>query len=287
MKTIIVPIDFSEESLNALEYASTWANKYKSKRVQMVYVQTKKASRYGISEKKEREEADKQLKALVAKYADKFHKDCEFNYIIKNGRVFEEVAEQAEAFDDSMIICTTHGESGWSNFFIGSNAYRIVEGTIRPVLSIGANVAYKKPKTIVMPLDITKETREKVPLVASIAKKFNAEVHILKVTSSTGEGIHNTLKLYSRQVAKYFDEREVKYKKSLIVGDNITDVTIEYAKTVEADLIVIMTEQIKAWTNMLMGSYAQQMLNNSPIPVLSVTPYDITLKGDSFRTMGG
>ncbi|MDA3911146.1 MAG: universal stress protein [Bacteroidales bacterium] len=286
MKKIIVPIDFSEESLYALDYASIWANKYKSD-VQMVYVQTRKASKHWISEKKEKESVEKQFIELQKKYADKFHKACKFNYIIKKGRVFEEIAEQAEAFDDSMVICTTHGESGWSNFFIGSNTYRIVEGTMRPVISIGVNQKHKKPKTIVMPIDITKETREKVPLVASVAKHFDAEVHILKVTSSTGEGIHNTLNLYAKQVAKYFDERDVKYKSSLIVGDNITDVTIEYAKTVEANLIIIMTEQIKAWTNMLMGSYAQQMLNNSPIPVLSVTPYDVTLKGSSFRTMGG
>ncbi|MEA1873822.1 MAG: universal stress protein [Bacteroidota bacterium] len=285
MKKIIVPIDFSEESLYALDYASIWANKYKSD-VQMVFVQTKKAS-HGITEKKEKENAKKQFAEIEKKYKEKFHKDCKFNYIIKKGRVFEEVAEQVEAYDDSIVICTTHGESGWSNFFIGSNTYRIVEGTIRPVISIGVNQRHNKPKTIVMPIDITKETREKVPLVASIAKHFDAEVHILKVTSSTGEGIHNTLNLYAKQVAKYFDERDVKYKSSLIVGDNITDVTIEYAKTVEANLIVFMTEQIKAWTNMLMGSYAQQMLNNSPIPVLSVTPYDITVRGGSFRTMGG
>jgi nucleotide-binding universal stress UspA family protein len=285
MKKIIVPIDFSEESLYALDYASIWANKYKSD-VQMVFVQTKKAS-HGITEKREKEDAEKQFAEIEKKYKEKFHKDCKFNHIIKKGRVFEEIAEQAEAYDDSMIICTTHGESGWSNFFIGSNTYRIVEGTIRPVISIGINQNHNKPKTIVMPIDITKETREKVPLVASVAKHFDAEVHILKVTSSTGEGIHNTLNLYAKQVAKYFDERDVKYKSSLIVGDNITDVTIEYAKTVEANLIVIMTEQIKAWTNMLMGSYAQQMLNNSPVPVLSVTPYDVTLKGGSFRTMGG
>jgi nucleotide-binding universal stress UspA family protein len=286
MKKIIVPIDFSKESLYALDYASIWANKYKSD-VQMVYVQTKKASNHGLSEKKEKESLKKQFTEIQTKYKNKFHKDCEFTYIIKTGRVFEEVAEQVEAFEDSMVICTTHGESGWSNFFIGSNTYRIVEGTMRPVLSIGVNQKHAKPETIVMPIDITKETREKVPLVANIAKHFDANVHILKVTSSTGEGIHNTLNMYAKQVAKYFDEHDVKYKSSLIVGDNITDVTIEYAKTVEANLIVIMTEQIKAWTNMLMGSYAQQMLNNSPIPVLSITPYEITRKGSSFRTMGG
>jgi nucleotide-binding universal stress UspA family protein len=286
MKTIIVPLDFSENSLCAMDYAVVWANAYKAN-VQMVYVQVKQSGGFGVSEKKEYEMAEKEFEKIKKSYQKKFHNECELSYIIKKGRIYEEVAEQAEAYQDSMIICTTHGASGWSNFFIGTNTYRIVEGTIRPVLSIGKCQTELKPKKIVMPIDITKETREKVPLVASIAKLFDAEVHILKVTSSTGEGIHNTLKLYARQVSKYFDEYEIKYKRSLIVGDNITDITIEYAKTIEADLIVIMTEQIKAWTNLLMGSYAQQMLNNSPMPVLSVTPHNLTMQGTSFRTMGG
>ncbi|MFW5768022.1 MAG: universal stress protein [Bacteroidota bacterium] len=162
-----------------------------------------------------------------------------------------------------------------------------MEGTIRPVFSVGSSKQVQPPKTIVMPIDITKETREKVSLVASIAKKFGSKVHILKVSTSTSEGIHNTLKMYASQVAKYFDERDIEYEKSLIVGDNITDVTIEYAKTVEANLIAIMTEQTKSLTNLLMGSYAQQMLNNSPVPVVSVTPYELTVNESSFRTMGG
>lgn len=286
MKNIIVPIDFSEESMAALDYAVIWANVYDAD-VQMVFVQTKKSSRYAAVQQKEYEDAEEQFEIILKDYKDKMPEGRDFSYIIKKGRVFEEVADQAESYRDSMVICSTHGESGWSNFFIGSNAYRIVEGTIRPVIVVSNDKYNVAPKTIVMPIDITKETREKVPLVTSIAKRFGAEVHILKVTSSTGEGIHNRLKLYSRQVGKYFDEHGVKYKQSLIVGDNITDITIEYAKTVEADLIAIMTEQIKAWTNMLMGSYAQQMLNNSPIPVLSVTPYAITLHGGGIRTMGG
>ncbi len=283
MKCIIVPVDFSEESMTALEYAFVWANVYRSD-IQMVFVQTKKSS-YAIEEKLEYENVEKQFQEIVHNYKHKMPEGCELSFIIKRGRVFQEVAEQAESFKNSLVICSTHGESGWSKFFIGTNAFRIVEATIRPVVVVSSKeYNYSEaPKTIVLPIDITKETREKVPLVASIANLFDAEVHILRVTSSSEKGIHNTLKLYANQVAKYFDEHSVKYKQELVIGENITDITIDYAKSVDADMIAIMTEQIKAWTNMFMGSYSQQMLNHSPIPVLCVTPSELTIKG-SFRT---
>ncbi|MFO7879118.1 MAG: universal stress protein [Bacteroidota bacterium] len=286
MKKLIVPTDFSEFSLCGLELAILYANKYKSD-IQLVHVLNTKKSRYKTTESSEKEISAEQLENIVNDFKGKLHKDGKLDYIVKSGRIFEEVAEQAEAIKDSAVFCSTHGESGLSNIFIGSNTHRIVEGTIRPVFSVGSSKQVEPPKTIVMPIDITKETREKVTLVASIAKKFGSKVHILKVTTSTSEGIHNTLKMYASQVAKYFDERDIEYEKSLIVGDNITDVTIEYAKTVEANLIAIMTEQTKSLTNLLMGSYAQQMLNNSPVPVVSVTPYELTVNESSFRTMGG
>jgi nucleotide-binding universal stress UspA family protein len=142
-------------------------------------------------------------------------------------------------------------------------------------------------KKIVMPLDITKETREKVPFVAEIAKAFNSEVHIVKITSSTNEGIHNKLKIYASQAKRFFDEHGVKYQSTLIVGDDITESTIEYAETVNADLIAIMTEQTTTLKNFLLGSYAYQMLNTSPIPVLSITPKNIFIIPRGPQTTGG
>ncbi len=274
MKKIIVPLDFSDYSLCALDYAINIANKYEAD-IQLVHVIDKKTKAYSNLVKQEKEIAKNQMKDIIEDKKSKLHKNGTLDFIVKYGRIYEEVAEQVDAFEDSAIICSTQGESGWNEYFVGSNTYRIVESTIRPVFSIRSCNYINPPKTIVMPIDITKETREKIPMVASIAKKFNSTVHILKVTSATTEGIHNTLKMYANQVSKYFKERNIEHENSLIVGNNITDVTIEYAKTVEADMIAMMTEQNWTLSNLLMGSYAKQMLNKSPIPVLSITPQEI------------
>ncbi|MDY0143322.1 MAG: universal stress protein, partial [Bacteroidales bacterium] len=166
------------------------------------------------------------------------------------------------------------------------NASRIVQETDKPIITVTSEKYIGNVDKIVLPLDISKETREKVPIVATIAKAFNSEVHIIKVTSSTNEGIHNKLKMYATQVKKYFDEKGIKYQSSLLVGDNITESTIEYAKTIDADLIAIMTEQTTSLANFLLGSYAYQMLNSSPIPVLSITPKGLFFTF-GMRTTGG
>jgi len=285
MKRIIVPIDFSHESLKGLELAIIYANKFNSD-LQMVFVQHRKSGKFHIELENEYNSALEEFETLIRKYKKKLHQDCDFSYIIKTGKVHEEVAHQAEAFDDSMIICSTNGESGLSDFIIGSNAYRIVQETDRPVITVTSDKYISDIKKIVLPIDISKETREKVPIVARIAKAFDSEVHIIKVTGSTNEGIHNKLKMYSAQVKKFFDEQGIKYQSSLLVGDNISESTIEYAKTIDADLIAIMTEQTTTISNFLLGSYAYQMLNTSPIPVLSITPKGLFFTY-GMRTTGG
>ncbi|NLA24303.1 MAG: universal stress protein [Bacteroidales bacterium] len=276
MEKIIVPIDFSEESICGLQLALIVANKFKAD-VQLVHVMKKKGSFFLAETEVMLSKVEAQLQKLIDEHRMSLDSECKFDYIIKKGRVFEEVVAQAEAFNNSMVICSTHGMSGFSSYFVGSNTYKIVQSTKRPVISVTTCQYIREIKKIVFPIDITKETREKAPLVAKIAKVFDAEVHIVKVTSSTNEGIHNKLKLYSNQICKFFDEQEVKHQKSLLVGDNITEITIDYGKTIDADLIAIMTEQTKSISNLLLGSYALQMLNNSPIPVLSITPRDLYL----------
>ena len=161
-----------------------------------------------------------------------------------------------------------------------------MQATERPVITVTTEKYIGEVKRIVLPIDISKETREKVPVVAKIAKAFNSEVHIVKVTSSTSEGIHNKLRLYATQIKKFLTEQGISYQTTLLVGDNITDTIIEYATAIDADLTAIMTEQTFSLSNFLLGSYAYQMLNTSPVPVLSITPKGL-YHTQGVRTTGG
>ena len=70
-------------------------------------------------------------------------------------------------------------------------------------------------------------------------------------------------------------DNNVKFVINFVTADNTTNSTIEYSQKVNADLIAIMTEQEKTAANFWLGPYAQQMVNNSPIPVLSIQPVEI------------
>lgn len=284
MYHIIVPIDFSEEAEKGLELAMLFAQKINSE-IRMVYVR-KKSNDYNPGTREEEERfAVKQLKQLQDKYQPLLPPEVELKYVIRTGRIYREIVAQANAYNNSFIVASTHGASGFEKFFIGSNAFKIISATNKPVITIRGNKIPKKIKKIILPIDITADTRQKVPFTVELAKWFNAEIHVVTVTSLQTDDIVKKLNAYSTQVCEHIESKGLIVKKDSIIGSNLTDIVIDYAKKVNADLISIMTEQSKDLSNFVMGSYAQQMLNKANIPVMSTNPKELHI-GGAFRTQG-
>ena len=81
---------------------------------------------------------------------------------------------------------------------------------------------------------------------------------------------------YVNQVDNYLTKADVKHVcKSVSVPKNLTVTTLDYADEINADMIVIMTEQESTLTSFLLGNYAQQMLTMSDRPVLSIRPEEV------------
>ncbi len=136
---------------------------------------------------------------------------------------------------------------------------------------------HKALETIIVPLDSTTETRQKVPFAARMAKTFGSTIHLLGLYTSDSKDIRGLVNGYIDQVEKYLEKYEVKHVTEFVEAKkNLTVTTLEYADKVNADLIVIMTEQEKALTSWLIGTYAQQMLTLSKHPILSIRPEEIS-----------
>ncbi len=284
MKNIIVPIDFSEDSIKGLELALVFARK-QTTRIQMVYVQ-KRSSDYNSPGQYEEEKtwAENKFKETMTKYGSKLGKDSELTYIIKSGKIFKEVVHQAESYKESMVVASTHGASGFEEFFIGSNAFKIISATEMPVLTTRTGKIPASIDKIVMPIDTTIDTRQKVPLTAEVALLFDAEVHVITISSSKGKRIISRLNAYAAQSSNYFKAKGVKHKIKNLYGDNVVDLTVVYADSVDADLITIMKAQSKSLS--FVGNFTQTLLNRANIPVLTLSNKETHIM-TGFSTFGG
>ena len=284
MKRIIVPIDFSNESMEGLSLAITLAKSIPAV-IEMVYVQKNKNEFYHIAQEKEQELAEKKFQKILEQYKPKLPENTELKYIIKKGKIYREVVNQAHSFNDSFIVSSTHGASGFEKFFLGSNTFKIITATTRPVFTIRDTISPKEINNIILPLDTSHDTRQKVPFTAEIANFCKAKVHILSVCQTLNKEFEKKLNGFSKQTCEYLEKQNIQYVSELRSGKNITALTLEYSEEVGADLISIMTEQSLAFSGIVIGGNAQEILNKSDLPVLSITPKELSIKGD-FRTQG-
>ncbi len=284
MKTIIVPLDFSTESLNGLNFALMIAAKSKSN-IEMANIIVK--NEYSTDEliEKQHKLAESKFAEILKKCQDKCNLKCNLSSRIFEGKIYAEIANLTEAIEDSLLILSTHGESGFEELFIGGNAYKIISHSRTPVIAVRKSINSKTIKNIVLPLDSTPETREKVPFTAAIAKLFGAKIHILTVSSSKSKTINDKLNQYANQVDSYLKAQNISTKIKHMVGKNITDLTLDYSRSIDADLISIMTEQERSASNLLLGTYAHQMINKSWIPVLLFPAFKLGLSS-GFSSIG-
>jgi nucleotide-binding universal stress UspA family protein len=271
MKQIIVATDFSRCSLHAFEYAIVLANRIKAN-ILLVWVDNTRTdeSVYPDVITGSRKEITDNFEEIIEKYREQLNPG-KITYKIRKGKVHIEVANQAKYSDAMIVVAGTHGISGFEEFWIGSNAYRIVTYAPCPVITVRTGYNFRDNiERIVVPIDSSLETRQKLTFSTKIAAYFGAEIHVVSLYSTSIKAVRQKVDNYTQQVKKYLQEENVKFKIEAINAENITNSTINYAKEVDADIIAIMTEQELTTANLFLGAYAQQMVNHSPIPVLSI-----------------
>lgn len=276
MANIIAAIDFSDCSVNALEHAVAIATRG-TLDVHMIWVNNPSVTKttiYSDTSADLIDEIRKQFTKLVDKYTPLLP-DSTIDFVIREGKIYREIIDEAKEMDSLCIVMGTHGKSGFEQFWIGSNANKLISVSPCPVITIRTGVDIKQEmRVILMPIDSTLDTRQKVPFTTYLAQLFESEVYVLSLYASKYKSIQKRVDVYTDQVCSYLEEEGIKFHRDVLSCDNLTTGTIDYAKRIRANLISIMTEQETSPFNLLVGPYAQQMVNNSPYPVLSINPFD-------------
>jgi nucleotide-binding universal stress UspA family protein len=276
MKKILVAIDFLDCSVNALAHAVTMAEKAGAD-LEMVWVNMPDNSKeiFKCDPETLLAEVEKRFKELIEDFSPEMG-DGTMTYSIRDGKVYREIVSAAEESGADLIVAGTHGSSGFEEFWIGSNANKIVSATEKPIITIRGGIDIKRPlNKIVLPLDSTVETRQKLPFTTELAKIHDAEVFVLSIYTTKVAEVRYRVDTYTDQVLEYLEEEGVKYNRDAVEADNLTKSTIGYAERIDANLISIMTEQERTTANLWLGPFAQQMVNHSPFPVLSIHPKEL------------
>ena len=277
---ILVPTDFSEIAHNALGHALKIADVYKNE-ITLLNIQDEGGlfGLFGSDEKMGliKEAVDMKMDKLIAESAKTFP-NVKINKRFETGKIYKVITEIAEKENFDSIVMGTNGASGLQQI-TGSNASRVINYAKVPVVVVKdqsiSNNGYEK---IVLPIDLSRESRQKVSWAVHLAKRFNSVIHVIYENSSHPEvkgrifaAVNQTQDILSENNANYIVRGldEEKYQ------DSFAEDTLAYASEINADLIMIMTQQEKGFSEFLLGSYAQQIVNHSgKVPVMCINSHD-------------
>jgi nucleotide-binding universal stress UspA family protein len=270
---ILVCIDFQEQSLMGLHQCYDLVRFLKAEVVLLYVIESTdfffKKSNANLD--KAKEEVEDRLRKLIEVECE--GSKLEFSYIVKTGKVSECIIETAREINARFIIMGKNGSTQGIKKFLGTNTTKVISESDFPVISVKGkhSIGYKN---IVLPLDLSKSTREKVASAISFSKFFGSHIHLVSV-HSVGI-IFQATNLYNRikKIERMFSNNGIKCSHKFFRRAELPDYqyVLDYSKEVDADLIIVMTHQEGRIRDYYIGAFAHHIINESEIPVLSLTP---------------
>ena len=287
IKNILIPTDFSETANVAVEHGVIMAKLFQAKIYLFhsiepnIYMLASPMSMLGATDVSDRIYPMKQILDIGAKsMINKYGIDVET--VISGGRPALGIAQAVKDKEIDLIMMGTHGANGAQEFFIGSNTHKVVNLSPCPVLTIPLYSKITGFKEIVLPIDNTLHSRQKVNHVIAIALRYGSTVHILGLPNGLDKEDLNKFDIKLNSIIHLLQKNNINYTSEKADGNNLAVETLKYAEKHKSDLIAIMTEHESAMTGMFLGIFAKQIVNHSKIPVLSIRPMEAVAGYESF-----
>lgn len=275
IKKILVPIDFSDASDSAMASASSLAVLTKAD-ILLVHVFDSAINTYSVFARTEtippsasliKKNIGKKMEELKEHVIKKYNVKC--SVVVLSGHIHTEIYKFSNKKKVDLIVMGTHGASGYKEYFIGSNAQRVVTISDVPVLTIPYNTKKTSFKNILIPLDNSPHSRAKVNIALLFADNYDANIHLIGLPNSKDKQELAKFNLKMKSVEKIIDKEGLSYSSKVVPGKNISEVALSYAEKNKCDLIVINTGHESKITGIFLGAFSQQIVNHSNIPVLS------------------
>ncbi len=273
---ILVPVDFSEQSMLALDQAFNLAEIKNSDVVLLSVIKERSIMQSLFTDDTSnhlKTKVKEKLDGIALEYYKKYGIDVDT--IVAKGKIYEQINKVSEMISVDLIIMGTNGSQGRSSKIIGSNAERVVRLSKCPVITIKGKDHRKGCENIILPLDLEKQTKEKVTHALEYARYWNATIRVVSVVLRDSNEVREKLIKNISQVKKFITNAGVKCTAELIEGEKkktLGDFVFEYEKRFDADLIMIMTKKEELSLSNNISVTARYIINNSEIPVMSIRP---------------
>ncbi len=259
MNTVIVPVDFSETSINAADYAAQLLAGREDLKVILFHL-AETAEDAAVAPEK--------LDELVTKFYGEYHSQVE-GVCLLGSNFIEQLEKQVKIYNAALVIMGITSRSELAQIFVSSNTLKLAETKVCPVLIVPETAKFTGIKSVMLASDF-KNVYYTTPVepIKAFLKTFNPELHIVNVNSELYISLTEQYEKEKQAFIDHFGQfnPEFYFLRLYDIEESIT----QFAEAKNIDLIITIQHEHPLLAKIFKGDHAKKLTFRSSLPVLVV-----------------
>lgn len=258
MHRVIVPVDFSETSLNAARFTAQMLAGKKDT-VAILYNNYESAGDYdvvvGYQESLKRE--------FLARGVEKVEYENEMG-----GDLIENISRMAHTSRATLIVMGITGKSEVRQAMFGSNTLKLVDRNLLPVMIIPPDAVYKGINNVAFTSDF-KDVESTTPseLISSVLEIFRPKLHIVNVNKEHYVALTEEIQKAKESFKKMFGAFDTEFY--FLTMNSFYDAVDNFVKDYNIDILVTIPKHQSNAVSLFKPSHTKRLAYHSRIPILA------------------
>lgn len=271
MKKILIPTDFSKHAEYALKVAAQIARKNDGEIFLLHMLELPNQAGDAVTIGRDIPEImffkNAAMKRLEELMDEDYLDGLNVSEIVQFEMAFDGIMNISKKNDVDLIVMGSHGASGFKEMFIGSNAEKVVRNSEVPVLIIKNEIPEFNVQKFVFASDFSDEIKKPFAKVVEFANKTGAELNLALI--NTPNNFKSTLVAQDimNDFVKGFNINS--YTTHIFNDANVEKGILNFANSIDADLIGMCTHGRKGLAHFFNGSISEDLVNHAVRPVIT------------------
>jgi len=271
MKKILVPTDFSDHAEYALKVAAQIARENDGEIILLHMLELPGQGSDAVGSGSDIPEImffkNKAIEKLESLMDVSYLEGIQVSEAIQFEKVFEGIVNVSHKNNVDLIVMGSHGASGFQEMFIGSNTEKVVRSSDVPVLVIKEEDANFSVKKFVFASDFTEEIKSSFSKVVDFANNFKAHLNLVMINTPNN---FKSTEVAKKIMADFIGSFNVSdYTTHIYNETNVEKGVLNFAKSIDADLIGMSTHGRKGISHFFNGSISEDLVNHAQRPVVT------------------
>ena len=274
MKNIILPTDFSENSINAIRYA---LNLFEDNKCTFYLLHTFTPTAYQSGKAfhnfaalelvhANRDVAIEKIKELRDNLSAEFkNSKHRLKWVVDFNLLISKIRGLIKEKNIDSIIMGTQGATGAKEIFLGTHTMYTIKKVNRPVLAVPSGYQYRKPKEILFATDYKILREEELDFLDFFTRLHSSRLHVLNVFT---EDLDEQQRENRKQLSDYLKDKKPMFH--LTEGKNIPGAVEDFQKENNIDLIIMVHKKHSFFENILFKPVINELVYHTKTPFMVI-----------------